>query len=313
MPGAELVKPSHDDVQRCAAMLREGSKSFWAAGLLLPERVRVPAGVLYAFCRVADDLVDEGAGPPQKAIGILRDRLLRIYEGRPLDVPVDRAMTVVVHELALPRAVFDALIDGLEWDAVGRRYETLDDLEGYCARVASTVGVLMTLLMGERNPATLARATDLGVAMQLTNIARDVGEDARRGRIYLPLSWLADAELDAASFLAKPRFSRPLGQVVQRLLAAAEGLYNRSDLGVAHLPADCRVAIRAARLIYSDIGRVIEKQGFNTVERRAYVSAPRKLWLLFRALSARFERPIKTEEPALLPVRFLVDASGSTS
>lgn len=307
MHAADTLSP--DDVASSAAILARGSKSFATAGLLLPRRVREPASVLYAFCRIADDLVDNETGPRGGAIGVLRDRLGRIYAGRPVASPVDRALAVVTRRFVLPRSVFEALLEGFEWDATGRRYETLEELEAYCARVASTVGVLMTLLMGERDPETLARATELGVAMQLTNIARDVGEDARAGRIYLPLAWLEEAGVDVGAFLAAPRFSPALGGVVQRLLDHARTLYTRSDAGVAGLPADCRIAIRAARLIYADIGRVIAAQGYDTVSRRAVVSKPRKLWLLARAFGARFFAPPPIVSPALPSVRFLVEAT----
>jgi phytoene synthase len=271
--------------------------------------VREPASVLYAFCRIADDLVDGDTGPRAGAIAILRDRLDRIYAGRPVESPVDRALAVVARRAGLPRTVFDALIEGFEWDATGRRYETIEALEAYCARVASTVGVLMTLLMGERDPVVLARATDLGVAMQLTNIARDVGEDARNGRIYLPLAWLAEEGVDLVALLAEPRFSPALGAVVKRLLDHAQTLYVRSDAGIPGLPGDCRVAIRAARLIYSDIGRVVAARGYDSVSRRAVVSTPRKLWLLARAFGARFFTPAPITVPALPSVRFLVEAT----
>jgi phytoene synthase len=306
MRDAELLP---DDVAASAAILAKGSKSFATAGLLLPRRVREPASVLYAFCRIADDLVDGDTGPRAGAIAILRDRLDRIYAGRPVESPVDRALAVVARRAGLPRTVFDALIEGFEWDATGRRYETIEALEAYCARVASTVGVLMTLLMGERDPVVLARATDLGVAMQLTNIARDVGEDARNGRIYLPLAWLAEEGVDLVALLAEPRFSPALGAVVKRLLDHAQTLYVRSDAGIPGLPGDCRVAIRAARLIYSDIGRVVAARGYDSVSRRAVVSTPRKLWLLARAFGARFFTPAPITVPALPSVRFLVEAT----
>ena len=96
----------------------------------------------------------------------------------------------------IPRALPEALLEGFAWDAAGRRYETLDEVEHYAARVAGCVGAMMTLVMGRRDPAILARACDLGVAMQLTNICRDVGEDARAGRLYLPLAWLRDNGID---------------------------------------------------------------------------------------------------------------------
>eukprot|EP01037_Dinobryon_pediforme_P021714 gene21714-22658_t len=123
-------------------------------------------------------------------------RLARARDGRPLPFPADRAMADLMRTYAIPREVPEALLEGLGWDTDGRRYETLDDLLAYATRVAGTVGIMMTLLMGVREPEALARACDLGCAMQLTNIARDVGEDARAGRLYLPHTWLREQGID---------------------------------------------------------------------------------------------------------------------
>jgi phytoene synthase len=120
--------------------------------------------------------------------------------------------------------------------------------------------------------------------MQLTNVARDVGEDARNGRVYLPLAWLRDAGLDADTLIAEPRFSWSLGDVVRRLLAVADVYYASADEGIAMLPRDCRVAIEAARRIYADIGREIGDASFDSVTRRAMTARGRKAWLLVRAL-----------------------------
>jgi phytoene synthase len=119
--------------------------------------------------------------------------------------------------------------------------------------------------------------------MQLTNIARDVGQDARAGRLYLPLDWLSEAGIDADAFVARPIHSAALAGVVERLLRRADELYARADEGIAMLPRDCRASIRAARLIYAEIGRAIERAGFDAVSRRAVVPARRKVWLLLRS------------------------------
>jgi phytoene synthase len=147
--------------------------------------VRDSATALYAFCRLADDAIDEGdteTGARTRALATLAQRLDAAYTGRPHDDPADRAFAQIVAQHHIPRAVPEALLEGFAWDLQGRRYETLADLHDYAARVAGTVGVMMAMLMGVRAPAALARACDLGIAMQLTNIARDVGEDARAGR-----------------------------------------------------------------------------------------------------------------------------------
>jgi phytoene synthase len=305
MPDLAL-RPS--DLEHCRALLTAGSKSFSAASRLLPRRVREPATVLYAFCRIADDAVDAAGVDRAAAVADLRERLDRVYRGEPADVPVDRALAEIVHRRGVPRALLDALVEGMAWDADGRRYETLDDLHAYAARVAGTVGAMMTLLMGPRAPHVLARACDLGAAMQLTNIARDVGEDAARGRIYLPLSWLRDEGIDPDELARAPRFDPRLARVVRRLLAAADELYARADGGVSLLPADCRVAIRAARLIYSAIGARVARAGYDSVSRRAVVPTWQKVWLLLRALPARLTAPKPSADPPIAAARFLVHA-----
>jgi 15-cis-phytoene synthase len=296
------------DLEACRARLRAGSKSFSAAASILPRRVREPATVLYAFCRVADDEVDLDPSAGAATIDRLRARLDRVYAGHPDDDAVDRALSVVVARERVPRALLDALLEGMAWDAEGRRYETLEDLYAYAARVAGAVGAMMTVLMGRREPDVIARACDLGVAMQLTNIARDVGEDARNGRLYLPLVWLREAGIDPARWLLGPVHDRALGSVVERLLDAAELLYHRADAGVAWLPADCRAAIRAARLIYADIGRAVRAAGFDAVTRRAVVTTPRKVWLLAQAFATRNAGSQGCALPPLGPTRFLVAA-----
>ncbi|MCB9778311.1 MAG: phytoene/squalene synthase family protein [Alphaproteobacteria bacterium] len=285
-----------DEAALCQRLLAEGSRSFHAASRLLPGRLRLPAAAVYAFCRVADDAIDDA--PPERvqdALDGLRRRLDRIYGPRVGDDPVDRAFSAVARQAAIPREVPEALLEGFAWDARGRRYDTVSDTRAYGLRVAGTVGLMMTCLM---QPATdrwalstiYARACDLGVAMQLTNIARDVGEDARMGRVYLPTEWLAEAGIDRDAWLADPRFSPALGQVVARLLAEADRLYRRADAGIAMLPWDCRPSITAARRIYADIGRVIARNGHDSVSQRAFTSTGRKVVLGLSSLVAMLPR-----------------------
>jgi phytoene synthase len=296
-----------DDLTACARELRAGSKSFNAAARLLPARVRASATALYAFCRDADDLVDHGTDPAA-SVALLRVRLDAIYAGRPGDCACDRALAVVVERHDLPRAPLDALIEGFEWDALGRRYATLGELEDYCARVAGTVGAMMAVLMGARSPEALARACELGVAMQMTNIARDVGEDARKGRLYLPLEWFAEAGLDPDGFLAAPAACPRVRGIIQRLLDAADVLYARIDRGVAKLAPACRPGIHAARLIYADIGRVVRGNGHDSVTRRAVVPGHRKAWLLAKSYALLALNARAPDHAPLAAIRFLVDA-----
>lgn len=290
-------------------MLKGGSRTFFAASHLLPAAMRAPAAALYAFCRLADDAVDL-QDDKVAALAGLRDRLHRAYAGRPRPIAADRALAEVVAAYAIPRALPEALLEGLAWDAEFRTYPTLAALHDYAARVAGAVGVMMALIMGTRDAAALARAADLGCAMQLTNIARDVGEDLRAGRLYLPLDWLAEAGLDGDALRRAPAFSPALGGVVARLLAEAERLYTRAETGIAALPAGCRPGIAAARLIYAEIGRAVEQAGFDSVSRRAVVGGSRKAALLARSIAVAAWPPALDTAPALAATTFLVESVG---
>jgi len=293
---------SRDDRLACRAWIQRHSKSFFLSSLLLPARVRQAAWALYAFCRRADDAVDavdEGAEGGLARVESLRRRLERVYAGRADDDPIDRAFGAVVARHDIPRALPEALLAGMEMDARGARYASDDDLLVYCFRVAATVGLMMTRVMGASADVAYLRAADLGVAMQLTNIARDVGEDARRGRVYLPAALLDGVGGDQRA-------------AVKALLARADAHYRAADRGVPLLPADCRFAIASSRNIYSAIGGAIAKNGYDSESQRAYVTLPRKLWLVARALPARFAsaRDAAAPGPADAALRALIDGVG---
>lgn len=307
-PDPGLATPA--DLAACRELLRGGSRSFFAASLLLPPSVRAPAAALYAFCRIADDAVDLGSGGPH-TLARLHERLDRAYAGRPFPDPVDRALADVVAAFGIPRTLLDALLEGFAWDAAGRAYEDLGELCAYGARVAGTVGVMMTLLMEVRRPEVAARACEMGMAMQLTNIARDVGEDARAGRLYLPRGWLRDAGIDPDAWLAAPVFSAALATVVQRVLQAAEVLYERGRGGIAALPPSCRPGVHAAGLLYAEIGNVLARGGLDSVTRRTIVPLSRKAVLLARAATTR---PLPAlAAPPVPEARFLIEAVAAAS
>jgi phytoene synthase len=295
------------DAAACRAMLRGGSRSFFAASLVLPKSIREPATGLYAFCRMADDAIDLG-GDKRVALQDLHARLDRIYAGDPRGNAADRAFADAVSRSAIPKAFPLALLEGFEWDSENRQYENLSQLMAYGVRVAGTVGAMMAMLMDVRDPILIARACDLGVAMQLTNIARDVGEDARCGRLYLPLEWLRAADIDPEEWLARPNFDRKVSAVVERLLAAAEVLYARSDAGIANLPTSCRPGMYAARLLYSEIGREVSRRKFDSVNQRAVVSWQRKARILADAVVAATRSSTAPAAQMLEEARFLLES-----
>ena len=301
------------DLDHCHEAIRHGSLSFHAASKLLPAGTRDPALALYAFCRVADDEVDL-TRDKAAALDRLRHRLDLAYAGTPTDAPADRAFTAMVEMYDMPRALPEALLEGLAWDVEVRRYQTLSDVIAYSARVASAVGVMMCVLMGVRDRAALARACDLGVAMQLTNIARDVGEDALEGRIYLPLDWLDQAGIEPDALIADPRPTRPIRRMVRNLLIEAERLYRRSESGIAVLPMRCRPGIFAARYIYAGIGGRLRQAEYDPISERARTSARQKLGLLGLSVLRSTGTLLLPRSPMIyaapLPeVAFLVDAA----
>ena len=218
----------------------------------------------------------------------------------------------MVHHYGVARGLLDALLDGFLWDSQGRKYETLADVEAYGARVAGTVGAMMSTIMGAASETAIARACELGVAMQLTNIARDIGEDARNGRLYIPRAWFREIGMDADAWLAAPMFDARIASFTQRLLMRADVLYRRGEFGLAELPWDCRPAIQAARLVYAEIGKQLEREGLNSVDHRTVVSTTRKLALIARAATVAVKAPA-LPAVALSPVpaiAFLVDVVG---
>ncbi|MDB4197231.1 phytoene/squalene synthase family protein [Ascidiaceihabitans sp.] len=305
------------DLAHCRDVIRTGSLSFHAASKLLPASVRDPALALYAFCRLADDEVDEGNNKA-RAVLDLRNRLDLAYSGMPCDAPEDRAFAAIVAEFDMPRALPEALLEGLAWDAMERRYATLSEVRDYSARVASAVGAMMCVLMRVRNRDALARACDLGVAMQLTNIARDVGEDARASRIYLPTDWLDDAGISVEDFFANPQASPDIRRIVRHLLAEAHRLYIRSEAGIGALPLQARTGIFAARYIYDGISAAVRRNAYDSVSMRARTTKATKIARIGLAAVRTVGTVILPKSPVIYArpldeVKFLVDAASYVS
>jgi len=315
MPPEPLHPPqthlSKNDMRACKRIIRDGSKSFYFASLVLPQDVRDAALALYSFCRVSDDMVDDPEATRRTLIE-LRRRIAAAYRGQPRPQIADRALAHVAARYQIPQDILLALVEGYEWDLDGKRYDTFSDVLDYSARVAATVGVMMTLIMQRRHARTLARAADLGVAMQLTNIARDVGEDARNGRLYLPRDWMVEAGIDPDAFLANPVFSPAVGQVVERLLSEAKSIYRRALTGLSDLPLACRPGIRAAGLVYAEIGMEVRNNGYDSVSQRAHTSRQKKLALLAQAFAGTAQIGVCDDAPPLDETAFLIESAAQT-
>jgi phytoene synthase len=272
-----------------AAVLAEHSKSFALAGRLFPAGPREDAAAVYAWCRLSDDAIDLAPmGAKAQALLAERERLARVYAEEEPGDEILKAFQEVVRARRIPACYPEELLEGLGMDADCRRYETLEDLLLYCYRVAGTVGLMMCHVMGVSDPRGLRHAAHLGMAMQLTNISRDVLEDWGRGHFYLPDELLGARAADALwARLGEPQLPRHLDpeirRAVQRLLDHAASLYRSGDAGMRWLSWRCALSVRTARHVYAEIGDVIEARGHDVWRGRAVVPGRRKLELVARA------------------------------
>lgn len=282
-----------DVVRYSNEVIADGSKSFAAAARLFPPVSREDAVMLYAWCRYADDLVDGQARGGRRRADFHMGQMDRVAElkrqtraalaGHEAGDPAFRALQIVATRNGIPDRYPLELIDGFEMDAGQRIYETIDDTLDYCYHVAGVVGVMMAMIMGARDPVVLDRACDLGIAFQLTNIARDVVEDAEADRVYLPRDWLCEAGIGSVDAADREQWPA-LHALALRLLDLAEPYYESALSGICALPARSAWAIAAARRIYRDIGQKLRSGGANAWSGRVATTKARKVWLV--ALSA---------------------------
>ena len=263
---------------------RQTGKTFYFATRLLPQRVRRATYVLYAFFRVADEVVDDpgGASPEEQ-----RERLVEIREAalghRETDDPVLSAFSEVREEYGIPDEEVELFIDAMLTDIEKSRYESYEELEAYMRGSASAVGVMMTIIMETDDLETaLPHARKLGEAFQLTNFVRDVGEDVEdRDRIYLPLETLESNGVDVDDLEAQ-RFTEPVGDAVEHELRRAEGLYREGVAGIKYLPTDCQLPVLTAAVLYVDHHRLVREHGYDTVTTTPSLGTLRKVALVAR-------------------------------
>jgi len=273
-----------------------GSKSFAAASRLFRRPMRRDVMLLYLWCRYCDDLADGqqlGHGALTTAsietIEKLRGDSLAAANGRPNQELPYRALAEVCQRHPIQSDLIEDHIEGFRMDAREWQPETLDDVLRYSYCVAGAVGVMMARIMDVDDPTTLARASDLGLAFQLTNISRDVVEDARAGRCYLPTEWLRDAGLRAED-LPNTRHHARLWPLVARLIETAEPYYASARIGIRALPPRAAWAIATARAVYRDIGLQMLKKGSEALSARTITSPGRKFWRVFSATGALFSQ-----------------------
>lgn len=266
----------------CVAVLRRHSRSFTLASRLLPQGKRDEAAIVYAWCRRADDAIDQARDEvPAVALRRLRRELDALHSGEASGDPVLAAFAQVVQARRIPLRYPQELLSGMQMDVEGVEYQSLEQLLGYCYRVASTVGLMMCHVMGVSQPAALRPAAHLGLAMQLTNICRDVAEDWQLGRLYLPADLLQRhgvAPLRAGEGPFPPAAVEGCRGVLRELLGLADRYYASSDAGLVYLSPRCALAVDVARRVYSAIGRRIALQQHDVRAARAVVSAQERLF-----------------------------------
>lgn len=272
--------------------IRAGSKSFSAASRLFDPDTRRSAVLLYAWCRHCDDVIDgqvlgrEQAGAAstaQERLAELEDATRRAYSGEPMNDPAFAAFQAVALKHDVPQRHALEHLRGFAMDVEERRYLRIEDTLEYCYHVAGVVGVMMAIIMGARDEPTLDRASDLGIAFQLTNIARDIVEDASIGRCYLPADWLAEFKI-APQQLGDGRHRPAVAVMAKRLVDLAEPYYDSALQGLAALPPRSAWAVATAHGVYREIGVKVVERGEQAWDNRTFTSGADKLRLVARGV-----------------------------
>jgi phytoene synthase len=270
------------DYERCAQITRRSRSSFYYAFILLPPERRRALHAVYAFCRFIDDIADDEAiREPALLLRRWREELDRVYAGVPTRA-LSRALADSARRFTIPRDLFVEIIAGVEMDLSRKRYQTFEELRPYCYRVASALGLICIEIFGYRNPSAKLYAENLGLALQLTNIIRDVGEDAARGRIYLPLEDLARFNVSEDEILGGV-YSSNFVSLMDFEAKRAQELYAKAQSALAPEDRATLLTAEAMRLIYAALLERIMKSNYRVLDRRHSLSAPHKLYLVGRA------------------------------
>ncbi len=268
----------------CRQNIKKGSKGFYFSTLFLPPSKRQAMWAIYNFCRYTDDLVDKNPETPlqvRKCLDHWEQELQQTFAGKTSKRPQLIAWSHTVSTYSIPLEPHLELFEGVRMDLVKSRYATFDELRLYCYRVASTVGLLASAIIGYSDPVALDYAVELGIAMQLTNILRDVGEDLQNGRIYLPLEELARFGYSEEE-LKQGTINEAFLKLMQFQIARARAYFARALPGIEFLDKDCRLAIYVAAEQYSRILNRIEQNNYDVFNRRAFVPLSEKFNCLAR-------------------------------
>ena len=266
----------------CQQKAASSGSSFYYSFLFLPAEKRRAITAMYAFCREIDDIADEVSdiGLARTTLAWWRTEVANLFAGHPQH-PVTRALAPFVRPYGIDAARMNEIIDGMEMDLVHHRYADFASLKTYCHRVAGIVGQFSAAIFGYRNASTLEYAEALGIAFQLTNIIRDVGEDARRDRVYLPQDELARFGLTAEDILAR-RPGEAFGKLMEFQAQRAQSFY---ELAFSRLAPEDRASQRAGLImagIYRALLEEIRRDGFDVLEQRVALTPLRKLWIAWK-------------------------------
>ncbi len=280
-----------DNLYRQAAQATaRGSKSFHFASRFFPKELSRASHAVYWFCRHTDDIVDECSSTDDGRAELERwaHQVESAFRGGPADHPVLIVFLDAVQRYSIPQDYARELIEGMRMDLESRRYGSFADLRIFCYRVASVVGLMMSHVIGFDGDA-LRYAADLGIAMQLTNILRDIGEDLGRGRIYLPLDEMLRFGYSEEDLRARVR-NAAFGDLMKFQVNRARNFYDAAMPGIALLSSDGRFAVKVAADVYRGILDRIESSGYDVFDRRACVSPLRKYWIMTRAMAVPVAR-----------------------
>ena len=271
-----------DPHQYCQQKAAQSGSNFYYSFLFLPEERRRAITALYAFCREVDDVVDEcsDVGVARMKLAWWRQEVASAYEGQPQH-PLAQALAEVSGKFNLPQQRLQEIIDGMEMDLDHNRYPDFASLRLYCHRAASVVGLLSAEIFGYQDPRTLEYAADLGIAFQLTNIIRDVGDDARRNRIYLPLDELKEHGVSVADITSANETDN-FRRLIEFQIERSFGFYDRA---FAELPAVDRKSQRAGLVmaaIYRTVLEEIRAGGCRVLTQRTSLTPIRKLWIAWK-------------------------------
>ncbi|MFN0117499.1 MAG: phytoene/squalene synthase family protein [Elusimicrobiota bacterium] len=280
----------------CEQLITQGSKSFSLAARVFPKETRQAAFALYSWCRHCDDVIDESilgmkTTPSNPSDRGVKDKLLKdlvektklAYTDYVFSDPIFFSFQYVVKKYHIPIEYPLDLLEGMKMDISHQEYKTISDLEKYCYCVAGTVGLMMSHIMGLSDEKALKNACDMGIAMQLTNIARDIREDFEMNRIYVPLDWLKKENIPAEKLLDLEQRAK-LVTIAKNLVNEAESFYESGDNGLNSLSFQAACAVSSAREVYSQIGKQVVQKGPQAFQERTIVSLPVKIFVMLKGI-----------------------------